>query len=87
MARGMGFIAETDSKLTQYVATRWYRAPELMLSNVPYTASVDMWSVGCIFGELLGRKILFAGKIFMTHLSCVLVNSFINQNPCCCLVM
>eukprot|EP01034_Spumella_vulgaris_P030867 gene30867-38149_t len=39
--------------LTKHVVTRWYRAPEVILSQ-PYTAAVDMWSVGCIFAELLG---------------------------------
>jgi mitogen-activated protein kinase 1/3 len=38
--------------LTQHVVTRWYRAPELILSQ-PYSASIDLWSVGCIFAELL----------------------------------
>ncbi|CAN0450265.1 unnamed protein product, partial [Laminaria digitata] len=47
----------------QHVVTRWYRPPELMLSpNGFYGFSVDMWSVGCIFGELLGRRPLFPGE-------------------------
>jgi mitogen-activated protein kinase 1/3 len=40
-------------QLTHHVVTRWYRAPEVILSQ-PYNASVDVWSVGCIFAELLG---------------------------------
>ena len=64
MARGLGFMPKADSNLTQYVATRWYRAPELILSKVAYTASVDMWSVGCILAELLGRKVVFMGECF-----------------------
>jgi len=48
---------------TDYVATRWYRAPELCGSFfAKYTAAIDIWSVGCIFGELLLRKPLFPGK-------------------------
>lgn len=48
------------------MVTRWYRAPELMLSaDGNYTVAIDMWSVGCIFAELLGRTPLFAGKDFM----------------------
>ena len=47
----------------QHVVTRWYRPPELMLSpNGFYGFPVDVWSVGCIFGELLGRRPLFPGK-------------------------
>jgi len=40
--------------LTDYVATRWYRAPEILLGSTKYTFGVDMWSCGCILGELLG---------------------------------
>lgn len=49
--------------MTEYVVTRWYRCPELLLSpNRPYTEAIDLWSVGCILGELLKRKPLFPGK-------------------------
>ncbi len=55
--------------MTEHVVTRWYRAPELMLSaDGSYTAAIDVWSVGCIFAELLGRNPLFAGKDFMETL-------------------
>ncbi|OSX76735.1 hypothetical protein BU14_0177s0016 [Porphyra umbilicalis] len=41
---------------TDYVATRWYRAPELILTHfTPYSTAIDVWSVGCIFAELLGK--------------------------------
>ncbi|CDF36785.1 Mitogen-activated protein kinase 3 MPK3 [Chondrus crispus] len=48
--------------LTVYVATRWYRAPEIMLSYRGYTKAVDIWSVGCIIGELLLRRPMFPGR-------------------------
>jgi serine/threonine protein kinase len=49
--------------------TRWYRAPELMLSaDGCYTPAIDTWSVGCVLAELLGRSPLFAGKDFMETL-------------------
>jgi len=59
--------------LTGHVVTRWYRAPELILLEKDYGPAIDMWSVGCIFAELLGmmkesaatymdRKPLFPGK-------------------------
>ena len=44
-----------------YVATRWYRAPEVLLGAPRYTTGVDLWSAGCILGELLGGKPLFPG--------------------------
>ncbi|XP_066530404.1 mitogen-activated protein kinase 15 isoform X2 [Hoplias malabaricus] len=47
--------------LTEYVATRWYRAPEILLGSTGYTKGVDMWSVGCILGEMLLGKPLFPG--------------------------
>jgi len=47
--------------MSSYVATRWYRAPEIILSKT-YSKAVDMWGVGCIFAELLGRRPLFPGK-------------------------
>jgi len=48
--------------LTDYVATRWYRAPEVLLGAPRYTAGVDLWAAGCILGELLGGgKPLFPG--------------------------
>jgi len=50
------------SIMTDYVATRWYRAPELLLSWKEYAASVDVWSVGCIFAELLRRKPYLPGS-------------------------
>ena len=47
--------------MTLYVMTRWYRAPELMLFRRQYTVAVDMWSVGCIFAEMLARCAIFPG--------------------------
>jgi len=52
---------EGDGCLTDYVATRWYRAPEILLASKKYTAGVDMWSLGCIAAEMLLGKPLFPG--------------------------
>ena len=48
--------------MTEYVATRWYRAPEIMLTWQKYDVAVDIWSAGCIFAEMLEGKPLFPGK-------------------------
>ena len=48
--------------MTQEVVTQYYRAPEILMGARHYSASVDVWSVGCIFGELLGRRILFQAQ-------------------------
>lgn len=58
---GMGTGSDTVA-ITNYVATRWYRAPELILSTKNYTKSVDIWAIGCILGELFGRRPMFPGK-------------------------
>lgn len=47
---------------TDYVVTRWYRAPEVVLLASEYTVSIDVWAVGCILCELVARKPVFAGK-------------------------
>lgn len=48
--------------MTEYVCTRWYRAPEVLCCWSQYTGAIDVWSIGCIFGEMLGsRKALFPG--------------------------
>ncbi|CAJ0943311.1 unnamed protein product, partial [Mesorhabditis belari] len=48
-------------ELTEYVATRWYRSPEILLAAKRYTKGVDMWSLGCILGEMLLGRALFPG--------------------------
>jgi len=53
---------EQPGKMTDYVATRWYRAPELILEVGDYGPSVDVWSVGCILAELLRRKPFLPGS-------------------------
>lgn len=50
------FKKDKASVLTDYVVTRWYRAPELLLNAKKYTVAVDMWSVGCVFAEMILRK-------------------------------
>ncbi|KAL1880485.1 hypothetical protein VTK73DRAFT_5872 [Phialemonium thermophilum] len=56
------YTSDPPPKLTQLVVTLWYRAPELLLGATSYGRAVDMWSVGCIFGELLTREPLLQGK-------------------------
>jgi serine/threonine protein kinase len=58
--------------MTEYVVTRWYRAPELLLSCDHYTAAIDVWSVGCILAELLGRRPLFPGKDYVDQLKLII---------------
>jgi mitogen-activated protein kinase 7 len=70
-----GYSQTPDSQIgfmTEYVATRWYRAPEIMLSFKSYTKAIDMWSVGCIFAELLSGKPLFKGRDYVDQLNQIL---------------
>ncbi|CAG9840479.1 unnamed protein product [Diabrotica balteata] len=54
------------------VATRWYRAPELLYGSRTYNMAVDMWSVGCILAEMIMRKPLFPGETDIEQLAIVL---------------
>lgn len=58
--------------LTEYVATRWYRAPEILLGSKKYTKAVDMWSVGCILGEMIIGKAIFPGTSTLNQIERVL---------------
>lgn len=59
---------ESDGNLTEYVVTRWYRAPEIVLTPSKYSKAVDVWSIGCIFAELLGRTTLFRGEDYLDQI-------------------
>lgn len=47
---------------TEYVCTRWYRAPEVMLTYGSYNKAIDIWSVGCILAEMISSRPIFPGK-------------------------
>ena len=58
--------------MTDYVATRWYRAPELLLSSGIYGPEVDYWAIGCIMGELADGNPLFPGENEIDQLDCII---------------
>lgn len=64
------FDDEKQAEMTEYVVTRWYRAPELVLCP-DYTMAVDMWALGCIFAEILGREPIFQGKDFKNQIEVI----------------
>ncbi|KAF4031673.1 Protein kinase domain [Phytophthora infestans] len=68
LARG---IQGMDSGLTEYVVTRWYRAPELLLSS-KYDKQMDVWAIGCILAEMLGRRPLFPGHDYLHQLKIIM---------------
>jgi len=75
LARSIAAMENPDSPspvLTEYVATRWYRAPEILLGSTCYTKGVDIWSVGCILAELLSGSPIFPGSSTMNQLDRIL---------------
>jgi len=78
MARGLSKCDESDVEngeeevaLSEYVTTRWYRAPEIMLSSRRYSCAIDVWSMACIHLELLVRKPMFAGQHHLEQLELI----------------
>lgn len=73
LSRGFGSAPDEQvGHLTEYVATRWYRAPEIMLAFRGYTRAIDVWSIGCIFAELMLGRPLFKGKDYVDQLNKIL---------------
>ncbi|KAG5496393.1 hypothetical protein JKF63_02695 [Porcisia hertigi] len=69
-----GFARQLSSKgkYTDYVATRWYRAPELLVGDVAYGKPVDVWAIGCMFAELSDGQPLFPGESDLDQLCLIL---------------
>jgi len=91
LARSLRVLkADEASVLTDYVATRWYRAPEILLGSTNYTMAVDMWAMGCIVAEMFSGKPLLNGSSTMNQLEKILavtglpnlasVNSMVSSN-------
>ncbi|KAF0982511.1 hypothetical protein FDP41_011441 [Naegleria fowleri] len=67
LARGF----DDHSEMTEYVVTRWYRAPELVLMCKEYNYAIDIWSVGCILAELIERRPIFPGKDYIDQINLI----------------
>ena len=63
---------ESVTAITDYVTTRWYRAPEVIVGWSSYTSAIDMWAVGCILAELVARAPLFPGENTMKQLGLII---------------
>lgn len=59
---GLARVTSETEFMSEYVVTRWYRAPELLLNSSEYTKPIDIWSVGCIYMEMVCQKPLFPGR-------------------------
>ena len=67
-----GGLGTAGNKFTEYVATRWYRAPELLVGDVDYGKGVDVWAVGCILAEISNSLPLFPGESDLDQLAHIL---------------
>ncbi|XP_061379039.1 cyclin-dependent kinase-like 1 [Danaus plexippus] len=65
-------LAAPGEPYTEYVATRWYRAPELLVAEHRYGAEVDIWAIGCLFAEMLTGEPLFPGDSDIDQLSLII---------------
>lgn len=63
------FFGDPYCPFTEEVISRWYRPPEILLGTKQYTENVDVWSMGCIFGELLQRSVLLPGDTEVDQLT------------------
>lgn len=63
--------------MTEFVATRWYRSPEIIFGSRQYSKETDIWSFGCILGEMLAERPLFNGKTVMDQLEKIM--AFVGQ--------
>lgn len=68
LARSIASSDDNFGFMTEYVATRWYRAPEIMLTFQEYTTAIDVWSVGCILVEMLTGRPIFPGRDYHNQL-------------------
>merc|ERR1712137_599393 len=72
LARARFSDSEWVCPMTEYVCTRWYRAPEVLCSWLDYSAAIDMWSIGCILAELHTRNALFPGSTTQHQLDLII---------------
>lgn len=73
LARSVACKEEGESVIvSDYIATRWYRAPEILLGSQSYSKKVDMWSTGCILAEVLTEQVLFPGKSSLNQMELVI---------------
>ena len=77
LARSLFQEEQRDLALTEEVATRWYRAPEVLLGSQTYDKSADVWSIGCILAELIIGKPIFPGNSTLNQLERII--SFVGK--------
>jgi mitogen-activated protein kinase 15 len=79
MARSVSAQIEgLNPVLTDYLANRWYKAPEILLGNTDYTKAVDMWSAGVIIAEMIAGRPIFPGTSTFNQLDLIIQTTFNN---------
>lgn len=79
-------ISGANESCTDYVATRWYRAPELLVGDPRYGRAVDTWAAGCLYAEMLSGEPLFPGDSDVDQLfriTRLLGESFVEKKKTC----
>ena len=66
-------LSTPTKKFTSEVITLWYRPPEILMGQRNYTAAVDIWSIGCIFAELLQGKAIFEGYVLVIITTTIII--------------
>ncbi len=61
LVRSLEEEKQDDNILTEYIATRWYRAPEILVGSTYYSKAIDIWGFGCLIGEIFKGKPIFPG--------------------------
>jgi cyclin-dependent kinase-like len=67
-----GIRVDSNFQYTDYVSTRWYRAPELLVGDAAYSSTIDVWALGCIFAEIFNGLPLFPGESDLHTLQLIL---------------
>jgi mitogen-activated protein kinase 15 len=68
----MGVRPGEELTMTEFVATRWYRSPEIIFGSRRYSKETDLWSFGCILGEMLAGRAMFSGKTILEQIEKIL---------------
>jgi len=72
LARLTSEMSDNNLAMTEYISTRWYRAPEVIMGDPKYGQPIDIFSCGCIFAELILRRPLFPGRDYINQLNLIM---------------
>jgi len=71
-------LSDVGQDMTDYVATRWYRAPELLVGDLKYDSKVDVWALGCVYAEFVTVSEILSQHCLLNLLDSI---SFIERTP------